>query len=135
MDDPTAPTHRHLRPLFFIVGCICTVIGIVGVILPLMPGTIFLIIAAACFARSSQKLEAWLLAHPKLGPQVIAWRMTGAIATKVKFIAIGSMIVSYLLIWLSGAPLIARIISGVFLVVSAFFVASRPAPPTAPPED
>lgn len=129
MKEPVAEPRGYLRPLFFAVGCLCVVIGVIGVILPVMPGTIFLIIAAACFARSSRRLENWLVTHPKLGPQVVAWRATGAIATRVKFIAIGSMAASYLVIWISGAPLIARIISGVFLVASAFFVASRPTPP------
>ena len=132
MTEPTSEPRGYLRPLFLVVGCVCVVIGVAGVMLPLLPGTIFLIIAAACFARSSRRLEAWLVNHPRLGPQVIAWRKTGAIASRIKIIAISSMAVSYGVIWLSGAPMIAQIISGVFLTASAIFVATRPVPPPFP---
>lgn len=131
MIEPTE-SSGYLRPLFFVAGCICVIIGIAGIMLPLLPGTVFLIIAAACFARSSRRLEAWLINHPKLGPQVIAWRKTGAIATRVKYIAIGSMAASYAIVWFSGAPPIARVISGVALLACAWFVASRPVPPIQP---
>lgn len=124
----------YLRPLFFAAGCVCVAIGIAGIMLPLLPGTVFLIIAAACFARSSRRLENWLINHPKLGPQVIAWRKTGAIATRVKYVAIGSMAVSYGIVWFSGAPPIARIISGAALLACAWFVASRPVPPPIQPD-
>ncbi len=134
MTEPTAETRGYLRPLFFACGCLFVVIGVAGVMLPLLPGTVFLILAAACFARSSRRLEAWLLNHPRLGPQVIAWRKSGAIATRVKYVAIGSMAVSYGVIWMSGAPMIARIISGLFLAASAIFVASRPVPPPIQPD-
>ncbi len=60
-------------------------LGIAGYILPVMPGTIFLILAAACFARSSRRLEAWIENHPKFGPTVVNWRKHGAIPRKAKF--------------------------------------------------
>lgn len=129
MTEPSTEPRGYLRPLFFAAGCVFVAIGVAGVILPLLPGTVFLIIAAACFARSSRRVETWLVDHPHLGPQVVAWRKTGAIASRVKYIAIGSMAASYVLIWLSGAPMIARIVSGVLLAASALFVASRPLPP------
>ncbi len=134
MNEPPATSRRYMRPVFFVAGCICVVVGVAGVMLPVLPGTVFLIIAAACFARSSRSFENWLITHPKLGPQVVAWRETGAIATRTKVVAIGSMAASYVLIWFSGAPMIARIVSAVLLVASAVFVASRPVPPPVPPQ-
>ena len=62
---------RFRRPLLFAAGWIFTALGVVGLILPLMPGTIFLILAAWCFSQSSPRFEAWLLGHPRLGPQVL----------------------------------------------------------------
>lgn len=125
---PPADTRKSavLRPLFFIAGLLLTGIGIVGVITPGWPGTIFLILAAGCFARSSPRLESWLLNHPKLGPNVVAWRENGAIPRNIKYIAIGSMFVSMAIICLSPAPRWVDWLVGAVMVASALFVATRP---------
>lgn len=123
--------HKLTRPLYFVAGLVFVGVGIVGYILPVMPGTIFLIIAAACFARSSAPLEAWLLDHPKLGPAVKAWRTNGAIPRRIKIVAITSMAVSF------GMLLFAHIspewmtAAGVVLLACAVFVATRPEGPKA----
>src|SRR6478735_9644547 len=96
--------RRWYRPLMFAAGWVFTGIGVIGLVLPLMPGTIFLIAAAWCFSRSSPRFEAWLLGHPKLGPQVVAWRRSGAIARRTKYIACGSMVLSFALVAASDAP-------------------------------
>lgn len=125
---PPADTRKSavLRPLFFIAGLLLTGIGIVGVITPGWPGTIFLILAAGCFARSSPRLESWLLNHPKLGPNVVAWRENGAIPRNIKYIAIGSMFISMAIICLSPAPRWVDWLVGAAMVASALFVATRP---------
>ncbi|AHE54576.1 hypothetical protein NX02_14455 [Sphingomonas sanxanigenens DSM 19645 = NX02] len=81
--------------LWAALGLAFVVVGIVGIILPVMPGTVFLIIAAACFTRSSPRLEAWLLDHPRYGPPVRSWREEGAIPRRGKIAAVAGMIVGY----------------------------------------
>lgn len=125
-DNPLPQTSKALRPVYFVAGVLLTAIGIAGYILPLLPGTIFLILAAACFARSSARLETWLLNHPKLGPSVVAWRTSGAIPRRIKIIAIVSMIVSMGVICLSPAPRWADWFAAAVIVASALFVATRP---------
>lgn len=126
-DSRQAPrTRRALRPLYFIAGLICIGLGVAGYILPVMPGTLFLILAAACFARSSPRLENWLVTHPRLGPAVVAWRQTGAIPRVIKIVAIGSMAISMVLICLSPAPRWVDWLAAVILVGSAMFVGTRP---------
>ena len=114
------------RPLLIAAGWILTVIGIVGVILPVMPGTIFLILAAWCFSKSSPRFEAWLLNHPRLGPHVVRWRETRSISRRAKVAACGAMAASFALVIWSGAPPIAIGASGAGLLASAVYVASRP---------
>lgn len=116
------------RLLFFAAGWILTALGVIGLVLPLMPGTLFLIAAAWCFSRSSPRFEAWLLGHEQLGPHVLRWRATGAIARKAKLIACGSMLLSFGLVALTAAPPVALWLTGACLLASGAYVASRPEP-------
>ncbi len=54
-----------LRGVFLVLGLIFTGLGFLGIFLSVLPTVPFLIVAAACFARSSERLENWLLAHPQ----------------------------------------------------------------------
>lgn len=117
--------------MFFVAGLFFVAVGIVGYILPVMPGTIFLIIAAACFARSSARLERWLVNHPRLGPSVKAWRTNGAIPRPIKVVAITSMIVSFGLLLLAHLSPVWMAGAGVLLLACAIFVGTRPEGPKA----
>jgi len=131
MTDPPPQTRSALRPLYFAAGVVLLGVGIAGYILPVMPGTIFLILAAACFARSSRRLESWLVNHPRLGPSVMAWRKYGAIPRKAKIIAIGAMAVSFVAVLLAHPPAMWLWITGLALLASALFVGTRPGIPKA----
>ncbi|OFW98573.1 MAG: hypothetical protein A3E78_00960 [Alphaproteobacteria bacterium RIFCSPHIGHO2_12_FULL_63_12] len=114
------------RILLRALGVLLTAIGAAGVFLPLLPGVPFLILAAACFARSSPRLEAWLLDHPLLGPGVRKWRERGAISRKSKLIALSMMTLSGVAVAQSPAPLWAQALSLGLMAVGALFVATRP---------
>ena len=131
MTDATRKVNPLLRPLFLVAGVVLTVVGVIGLVTPGWPGTIFLILAAGCFARSSPKLEAWLLGHPRLGPSVVAWRENGSIPRRIKYIAIGSMVVSFVIVLLINLSLVWTVIVGVSLLASALYVGSRPEGPKA----
>lgn len=126
MIRPRLLAKNALRPLLFVLGCILLVLGIAGLILPLLPGTIFLILAAACFARSSPRFENWLVTHPQFGPSIRAWRKTGAIPRHAKLLAIGAMALSFVFTVLSGAPPVAVICTGCILLACAAYVGTRP---------
>lgn len=96
-----------VRALLWLVGSTALLLGIVGIFLPLLPTTPFILLAAACYARASVKFHRRLLAHPVFGSLVIEWQTTRSIPFRLKCVAIGTMSVSIAVsIWL---------LSGVFL--------------------
>ena len=112
--------------ILFVCGLLLVPIGVAGVILPLLPGVPFLIVAAACFARSSPRFEHWLVTHPQLGPGVVAWRERGVISWRSKLIALPMMALSAFFVIRSAAPDPVKIGVVLTLVGCALFVASRP---------
>ncbi len=126
LNHPALARPRWQRVLFAGLGGVMTVAGIVGLLLPYVPGVLFLILAAACFTRSSPRLETWLLEHPRLGPPVVAWRDNGAIPRKAKLLACGGMMVSFAMLFVLGAPWLAILALGTVIAGSCAFVLSRP---------
>jgi len=121
-----APPGPKRQAVLRVIGILLTGVGAAGIFLPLLPGVPFLILAAACFARSSPRLEKWLLNHPLLGPGVRKWRERGAISLKSKILALTMMAASAFLVLNSGAPRAAQIATLALMGVGAAFVATRP---------
>lgn len=92
------------RGLWFAIGLFFTGLGLIGVVVPLLATVLFLILAAGAFARSSPRLEAWILDHPRFGHHVRDWRERGAIAPRGKLFAMGGMAGGYTVFWLSARP-------------------------------
>ena len=104
-------------------------IGAVGVVLPLLPTTPFLLIAAFAFARSSERLNNWLREHRSFGPLLDNWHRDGSIDRKVKRTAIIVLSMTPVITWLFGAPLWIIVCQLVVLSAAAVFVLTRPLPP------
>ena len=73
-----------MRVLWGLGGAIALLLGLIGVVLPLLPTVPFLLLAAFCLARSSERLHDWLITHPRLGPPIRDWQVNGAINPKAK---------------------------------------------------
>ena len=115
------------RALYLVLGLGFTGLGIAGAFLPLLPTTVFLILEAGCFARSSPRLEAWILNHKQFGPLVRDWRAHGAIPRKAKVLACTGMAGGFVIFFLSAHPAtwLALAVAGA-LGLCAAFVVSRP---------
>ena len=73
-----------LRPFLLLVGVISVGLGVVGIFLPVMPTTPFLLLAAYCFARSSERMHRWLVTHPRLGCYVEGFLYGGGVPRRAK---------------------------------------------------
>lgn len=68
-----------------------------GIVVPGLPTTPFILLAAWAFSRSSEKFQAWLLNHPRFGPAVRDWRERGAIPRRAKVLAVAMMTTSFVI--------------------------------------
>ena len=83
-----------VRVLFNLAGAIALGLGIVGIFLPLLPTTPFVLLAAACFARGSERFHQWLLANRTFGPMVQEWEGHRSLPYLTKITAIVMMSVT-----------------------------------------
>lgn len=86
---------RASRAVFTGLGGTCVGLAVLGVFLPLLPTTPFLLLAAACFARSSPAHYGRLLAHPRFGPLIRDWRAHGTIPRRAKILAVSLVIATF----------------------------------------
>lgn len=116
-----------MRIVYFCMGCVLVALGAIGAVTPLLPTTIFLIGAAGCFARSSPRLETWLLNHPTFGRTLRDWRAHGAISRPAKIMACAGMTFGFVAFWFSARPSL-WLAAGVaaLLLACATYVVSRP---------
>lgn len=119
-------TGKPSRFLYLGLGVLCTGLGIVGYILPVMPGTVFLIVAAWAFSKSSPRLEAWLLEHPWFGAALKNWFATRSISVRTKLLALSVLWCGLIAsaIGLRNYPVALAVVVAIVVCVT-WFIASR----------
>ncbi|MFQ3596375.1 MAG: YbaN family protein [Sphingomonadaceae bacterium] len=127
-ERPPSLPWTPIRLLYFALGLMALVLGVVGAVLPLLPTTPFLILAAAGFARSSPRLETWLLTHPRMGPPLVAWRTRRAIPLKAKLAsAIGMASGLAIFAILRAPPPVAIALVAFTMLMVSWWIWTRPA--------
>ena len=106
-----------------LLGFVFLGLGLVGVFLPLLPTTPFVLLAAACFAQSSERMHRWILANETFGPMVRDWEQNRCVSCRVKVIAIASMVVvGGFSIFLVLDTMAWRLVGGVLLLTGSLVV-------------
>jgi uncharacterized protein len=116
----------QLRAIWTAAGIFFLIIGVAGVILPMMPGTVFLFIASACFLRGSERLHRWLHAHPVLGPQVRRFTGEEPMPRRAKVAAIVAMWVAVVISMAATKIIAVQVTLAALAVAGTWFIARRP---------
>ncbi|ROL88403.1 YbaN family protein [Pseudomonas protegens] len=123
MAKPIGQRPLVLRYVLLAIGWLSVALGVLGIFLPVLPTTPFLLLAAACFARSSPRFYQWLVQHPRLGPWIRDYLDGNGISLKGKVYAIGLMWLSiglscYLvpLPWARGFMLTSAVLVSIYIL-------------------
>ncbi|MGL1930572.1 MAG: YbaN family protein [Desulfotalea sp.] len=119
--------HRHL---LLLVGFVFVALGVLGLILPVLPTTPFLLVALACFSKSSPRFYKMLLCNAWVGPTLVDWEENRALSRKIKYRAILLIIMSFAIsiMFLSGKLYLQLmlLVLGIFLVCFIWHLNENP---------
>lgn len=94
IEEAELMTSRIGRVVYVLAGFVCLGLGIAGYVVPVLPGTVFLLMSAWFFFKSSDRMYRWVMNHPRFGPTVRAYRAGYGIRRRVKIYAISLMMLS-----------------------------------------
>lgn len=87
-------SHKGARVFFMFLGGVFLILGLIGVIVPGMPTTVFIILSAWCWAKGSERFHTWLMNHKTFGPMLKDWHEKRAMPRKAKYLAWSMMALS-----------------------------------------
>ena len=133
-DESTEPTIENMikRYFYLALGCVCVGLGFIGTVVPGIPTTPLILIAAWAFARSSKRFESWLIGHPVFGFLIRDWRDYKGIRRKNKIVAILVIIPTFVITITLAFNVVIDIIFALFAIALCIYLATRPEPPTVP---
>ena len=123
---PVPEAKPWLRPVLVAFGWACVALGAIGAITPGLPTTIFLIMAAWAFSRSSKRFHEWLYSHKIFGPLISNWDSHRVIPKKAKIMAVAMMSLSLVIVVLFIAKtMLLPMIMAAVMVPTAIYILTR----------
>jgi uncharacterized membrane protein YbaN (DUF454 family) len=125
--------QRFRKGLLVAAGWTSVVLGVLGIFLPLLPTTPFLLLAAYCFSKGSDRWHAWLLNQPYLGKAIRDWNEHGVIRPRAKFMCVGLMVAT--MGYTAGflrIPIYGKVSMLAIGAYTTLFVLTRPSRPRRP---
>ncbi|WP_305804271.1 YbaN family protein [Stenotrophomonas sp. YIM B06876] len=126
-----APRIVRFRWAWWLLAYASLGIGIVGIFVPGLPTTVFILVSAWAASHGSERLHRWLLAHRQFGPMIADWQAHGAVSRKAKWMATATMLLcAAVMLWC--VPLAwLKWLSIASMATVAIWLWSRPLPPAA----
>jgi len=120
-----------MRILYFSLGWLFFFTGAVGVVLPVLPTTPFMLLALWAFSKSSQRLHNWLYHHKLFGPPIQQWCKHRVIPLQAKVIALIFMSVAMVyLLFFATHHYAFSVLASALIIYGAFFILTKPSKPT-----
>jgi uncharacterized membrane protein YbaN (DUF454 family) len=110
---------RIKKTFFLILGFLCLGMAYLGVITPGLPYSIFVVGAAYCFSKSSERMHRWIYNHKLFGPFLTNWNEKRVFPTKMKFFMLAMMSSSLIIMWFTSVKPIGILSTGVFMAIVA----------------
>lgn len=135
-----SPTGRVRRWLWLLLAHVTLGLGIIGIFLPGLPTTPFVLLSAYAAARGSERLHRWLLAHRTFGPMIRDWQETGSVSRRAKWWAVGTMSACAVIFFLTAPKWWMAAIGTGIMAITGTWLWTRPEPApkagtdAAPPE-
>ena len=117
------------KPVFFTIGILSLSLGYVGIVVPGLPTTVFILIAAWAFSKCSTKFTYWIENHRLFGPMVLNWQQYRGLSRRAKKVAILTIIPTFAFTIFIAFSLIGDLIFGFFGIALCTWLATRPEPP------
>lgn len=117
--------NRFIRFIIFSTGLISLIAGTIGVFVPLLPTTPFILLSAWCFLKSSSKAHGWLYTQPLLGKSLQQWEENKIISKKSKTVALITIAISLGVIWMRSTGLEIKLILSLILFLVSVFILTR----------
>jgi len=115
-----------MQAIWLFLGLLCVALGLIGIAVPLLPTTPLILLAAFCFARSSERLHHWLLSHRQFGPVISDWRERGVVSRRAKRLATVSIAAVLAVSFVLGVGPVIFMIQAVSLGGVLVFLWTRP---------
>jgi uncharacterized membrane protein YbaN (DUF454 family) len=109
------------KALWFVAGFLFLGLAFVGVVVPGIPWSTPTVIAAYCFARSSERMHNWLYSHPRFGPFLTGWQEKRIFPQKLKYMMIITMATTVVITWLATGNDKAALWTGGFMILVAIW--------------
>lgn len=135
-DEVVAHSSAVARAALIILGCLFVALGVIGMFLPVMPTTVFLIAAAACFARASTRFYNLLLNSPGFGPVILEWRRHRSMPRRAKAyaMAVTALAFSVSILFFLEDPRVQAVMAvlGLAILLMLYRIPSRERPGAKP---
>jgi uncharacterized membrane protein YbaN (DUF454 family) len=91
INNENITSQKVVRALFFVAGSVSLALGAIGIVLPVLPTTPFLLLALACYCRSSKRMTKWVLTNKYFGSYIRRYKEGKGIPIKTKIVAIATL--------------------------------------------